>query len=104
MAHIILSRLAAIPMLVLGLSAPGCTREQAHRDAEDAKNTAQEVGAKTDEALTNAAHNVKANTPSSDEIKNGINSAGDSIKDAAKAVERKALEARQDIRKELGKE
>jgi hypothetical protein len=104
MTHTIFSRLAAIPMLALALSTAACTREQAHRDAEDAKDTAQEVGAKTDEALGNAAHNIKENTPSSDEIKNGINNAGDSIKDAAKTVERKALEARQDIRKELGKE
>jgi hypothetical protein len=91
-------------MLALAISAAACDRATVHEDVQAAKHTANDVAAKTDQALDDAkrgASHAADGLPTSDDIKHGINQAGDDIKSAAKTVERKALEARQNIRNDL---
>jgi hypothetical protein len=85
---------------LIALSAAAC--QTAHPE----RNDADSLGEKTDRAVASAkreAQRVRDNLPSSAELRDDVNKAGDSIKLAAQKVEAKALEARQTVRAHLAK-
>jgi hypothetical protein len=101
-------RLGAGLAIAIGVTA--CDRAQLHQDVQDSKQAVDKLANKTERALDNAsreATQVRANLPSSDQVRNRIEGAGQDVVDAvqttAKKVEDKALEARQNVRDRLAK-